>query len=208
MINDLIHKSRVPVPIDAQYLRDFETEVADLFNAGKIRAPVHLYDGNEQQMIDIFKPIRPQDWVCCSWRSHYQQLLKGVPRDRLLAAIVAGHSIALCFPEFRTISSAIVGGILPIALGIAWEIKRSGEDARVYCFLGDMTAETGIFHECEKYSAWFDLPINWVIEDNGKSVCTDTAKAWGFGNEGRTPWTIYDYESKYPHAGAGKRVQF
>ena len=57
----------------------FEEEIAGLFNASKIAAPVHLYDGNEDQIINAFQNIRSNDWVFCSWRSHYQCLLKGVP---------------------------------------------------------------------------------------------------------------------------------
>jgi len=49
----------------------FEEEIAALFNAGKIHAPVHLYYGNEDAIIGVFRPIRAQDWVFCSWRSHY-----------------------------------------------------------------------------------------------------------------------------------------
>ncbi|NCY22166.1 hypothetical protein EBX31_09465, partial [bacterium] len=63
----------------AQELIDFETDIAREFNAGKIRAPVHLYYGNEEAIISVFRKIKPQDWVFCSWRSHYQCLLKGVP---------------------------------------------------------------------------------------------------------------------------------
>ena len=74
--------------LTAQDLIDFETEVADAFNQGKIRAPVHLYSGNEREMIDIFRHIGPEDWVLCSWRSHYQCLLKGVPRERLMQEIL------------------------------------------------------------------------------------------------------------------------
>ena len=49
----------------------FEKEIASLFNDGKIRAPIHLYQGNEEKIIEIFKKINPQDWVFCTWRSHY-----------------------------------------------------------------------------------------------------------------------------------------
>ena len=117
----------------------FETEIADIFNAGKIRAPVHLYSGNEAQMIEIFRDVKPEDWVFCSWRSHYQCLLKGVPREEVKAEILAGRSISLCFPKYRVVSSAIVTGVLPIAVGTAMGIKRRGEKARVHCFVGDMT---------------------------------------------------------------------
>ena len=156
----------------------FETEIADLFNDAKIRAPVHLYFGNETQMIEVFRDVKPADWVFCSWRSHYQCLLKGVPREKVKAEILAGRSISLCFPEHRVVSSAIVGGIIPIAVGAAMGVKRRGEKARVHCFVGDMTSETGVFHECLKYSTNHQLPIRFIIEDNAKSVCTDTRETW------------------------------
>ena len=95
----------------------FEDKVAALFNDGKIRAPVHLYSGNETEMIEVFKDVRPKDWLFCSWRSHYQCLLKGVPPQEVLDEIMAGRSISLCFAEHRIYSSAIVGGVLPIAIG-------------------------------------------------------------------------------------------
>lgn len=184
-------------------LISFEEEIAGLFNSGKIRHPVHLESGNEDALINIFNDIRPDDWVCGSWRMHLKCLLKGVPPIKLKEAILRGDSMALCFPEHRIISSPIVGGILPIALGIAMGIKRSGGDEQVHCFLGDMTALTGIAHECMNYGR--NLPIRWIIEDNGVSVCTPTAETWpdGIINSVR-----YSYRSKWPHAGAGVRVQF
>jgi pyruvate dehydrogenase E1 component alpha subunit len=194
-------------------LIEFENEIAALFNTGKIRAPVHLYFGNEEQIIEIFRTIRPQDWVFCSWRSHYQCLLKGVPPAEVRDEILAGRSISLCFPEYRIYSSAIVGGILPIAVGTAMAIQRKGEDSKVFCFMGEMTAETGIAHESIKYSRNHRLPIHFIVEDNGKSVCTDTREAWNqprlsFENCEDEYVSYYRYETKYPHAGAGVRVQF
>ncbi len=191
----------------------FEDRVAATFNAGRIRAPVHLYSGNEEQMIEVFQDVAPQDWVFCSWRSHYQCLLKGVPEDEVFAEIMAGRSISLCFPEHRVYSSAIVGGVLPIAVGTAMAIQRSGENARVHCFMGEMTAETGIAHESMKYARNHQLPIRFIVEDNGKSVCTDTREAWNQSTlsfEGRRDDHVhyYRYETRYPHAGAGQRVQF
>ena len=191
----------------------FEDEIAALFNAGRIRAPVHLYSGNEEQIIKTFAAIRAQDWVFCSWRSHYQCLLKGVPQDLVRAEILAGRSISLCFPVQRIYSSAIVGGILPIAVGAAMSIQRRGEDSRVYCFMGEMTAESGIAHESIKYSRNHRLPIRFIVEDNEKSVCTDTRDAW---NQRRLSYegvdddyvSYYRYQTRYPHAGAGVRVQF
>ena len=197
----------------AEELIQFEEEVAELFNNGKIKAPIHLYYGNEYSIIEIFRQVRKQDWVFCSWRSHYQCLLKGVPPAMLKKEILAGRSISLCFPKERIYSSAMVGGNLPIAVGTALGIQRQGEDSKVYCFMGEMTAETGIAHECIKYSRQHKLPIHFIVEDNGKSVCTDTKATWQmdvltYENSGDQMVTYYRYETKYPHAGAGVRVQF
>lgn len=187
----------------------FEKLIAADFEAGKIAAPVHLAGGNEKQLIDIFAKIdKANDWVACAWRSHYHCLLKGVPPDKLLAAIHAGRSIALCFPEHKILSSAIVGGIAPIALGIAWTIKRRGANERIWCFIGDMTYRSGIVHECMEYSRRHRLPIWWVVENNGKSVCTDTEGVWGpWFSSSFTPIS-YEYRLTYPHVGTGKWVSF
>lgn len=191
----------------------FEDEIAQAFNAGRIRAPVHLSSGNEEPLIAIFARIRPQDWIFCSWRSHYHCLLKGVSKEELRRAILSGRSIALCFPAYRIFSSAIAGGGMPIAVGAALSIQRRGEDARVYCFIGEMTAEMGLAHECVKYSRNHRLPIHFVVEDNGLSVVTDTREVWNqphLSYEGVNDEfvTYYRYRSRYPHAGAGVRVEF
>ena len=199
--------------MDKQKLIRFEEEIAELFNDGKIRSPVHLYHGNEDKIIEIFKNIKKDDWVFCSWRSHYQCLLKGVPKSDIKNEIVAGRSISLCFPSHNIYSSAIVGGSLPIAVGTAMSLKRKQSKNKVFCFMGEMTSETGIAHECIKYSRNFKLPIHFIIEDNAKSVCTDTRETW---NQKKLSYedinddyvTYYKYTSKYPHAGAGKRIQF
>ncbi len=193
----------------------FEEEIAEAFNNGEIPYPVHLESGNEDALISVFEDINPQDWVFTSWRGHLKALLHGVPPDELISAIQRGESMTLSFPEHRVYGSAIVGGTIPIALGVALSIKRDlNYHDTVHCFLGDMTAETGIFHECQKYARNHKLPIRWIIEDNGLSVCTDTARVWGRGpsrydaRELMENVTSYEYKSKYPHAGAGQRVQF
>jgi TPP-dependent pyruvate/acetoin dehydrogenase alpha subunit len=192
-----------------EQLEAFEADIAAEFNAGHIKAPIHLAGGNEDQLISIFRGIGPQDWCLTQWRSHFVCLLKGVPPVELKAAIMAGHSITLNFPEHRILSSAIAGGHLPIALGIAWQIKREGRDEKVFAFCGDMTARMGIYHECLQYATGFDLPIRFIREMNHLSVCTDTREAWG-----RVAWDTEDYERGYsyklgwPHSGAGQRVNF
>jgi len=193
-------------------LIEFETGIGELFNEGKIKAPIHLYDGNESQMIEIFEKIKDEDWIFCTWRSHYQCLLKGVPQEQLKQDILDGKSITLCYPEYNIYSSAIVTGSIPIATGTALDIKRKNKKNHVWCFVGDMASETGTFFENWKYSVNHDLPITFIIENNNKSVCTITSEVWNtnelfFKNEKRKI-IYYEYESIYPHAGSGKRIQF
>ena len=193
-------------------LIEFETDIADCFNQGMIKAPVHLYDGNEEQMIEIFRNVKRNDWVFCTWRSHYQCLLKGVPRDILKNDILRGRSITLCYSNFKIYSSAIVTGSIPISVGVAMDVKRKNQSDHVWCFVGDMASETGCFFENWKYSLNHDLPITFVVEDNGKSVCTITKEVWKteqlYFSSPKEKIIYYKYETRYPHAGAGKRIQF
>ena len=118
--------------ITKQELIAFEKECEAAFNAGRIRAPLHLSAGNEDQLIEIFQRVKPTDYVFSTWRSHFHALLHGVPREQLMAKVLAGESISINVPERRFYSSAICGGCLPIALGVAWAEKRRPSGLR--CF--------------------------------------------------------------------------
>ena len=160
-------------------LSDFELEIIELFENKKVKGPVHLSGGNESKIIEIFKEVHENDWVFSTWRSHFHCLLKGIPKETIKKDIMEGKSITLHYPEYKLFTSAIVSGIVPIALGVAYEIKRKNiEDEMVWCFIGDMTSETGCFHESYKYSINFDLPIIWVIEDNKLSTNVNTKEVW------------------------------
>ncbi len=197
--------------MDKKSLFAFEKKVADTFNSAKIKAPVHLHGNNEDQLIEVFKKIKAVDWVFSSWRSHYHCLLKGVPEDILMNDIKNGKSITLMYPDYRVYTSAIVGGIVPIALGTAMAIKNDSKNESVYLFMGEMTSETGAAYEAHKYAVNHDLPITFIIEDNKKSVCTDTYSTWKVDElslKGKPKVIYYDYQLPWPHAGAGVRVQF
>ena len=143
-----------------------------------------------------------------SWRNHYHALLKGIPRTWLKKEIIAGRSMGINNKKYKFYSSAIVGGILPIALGAAKSIKIKKQRAKVWVFIGDMTFETGTFHECYKFSKNMKLPIKFVVEDNNMSTNTPTNKVWV--KKSKVPKDVikYEYKRKYPHHGTGGWVLF
>lgn len=184
----------------------FEKKVAEEFEKGTIKGPIHLSGGNEDQLIQIFKRVSPEDWVFSTWRNHYHALLHGIPEERVWSEILAGRSMNLCFPEHRFYTSAIVGGILPIAVGVAYALKLKECKRKVWCFVGDMAASIGAFHEANQYAARQDLPITFVVEDNGVSTNTPTEECWGHYWVGKKLW--YPYQRQHPHVGTGKWVTF
>jgi len=194
----------------------FEKEIADVFATGVIRAPVHLRAGREDALIKIFKDhqIGDDDYVFGFWDSHELALLKGVPREELKQAIIEGKSISLCFPKQKVLCSGIVGSLMGTAAGVAWALKNQGKKGRAFIFCGDMSAETGIFHEAVKYAYNFDLPATFVVCDNGVSVMTDTRATWGaaepwfIGTKYETKIIYFKYTNGYPHSGLGKLIKF
>ncbi len=199
--------------LTAKNLVAFTEKVAEAFLAKQIKAPVHLSGGNEEQLIDIFKHIKHEDWVFSTWRSSYHALLKGVPEDWVFNKILAGRSMYLINKEYNFYSSSIVGGTLPIAAGVAMGIKRiqfMHTHSTVWVFVGDMAARTGIYYEFLQYCLGHNLPVRIVIEDNGLSTNTPTELVWGNSTESRQSRMTqrYRYQRKYPHVGVGQHVQF
>jgi pyruvate dehydrogenase E1 component alpha subunit len=192
----------------SQSLIDFEELIVKHWEGGKIRGPVHLSNGNEEQLIEIFKRIKTSDWVFSTWRSHYHALLKGICPVWIEEEILKGKSITLCNMDEKFYSSAIVGGTLPIALGLAKGLKDSGSDDKVWVFVGDMSFESGLFYEVHKYARNFDLPLYFVVEDNGVSTYTPTDITWNIKRDIPSDVIHYNYESKFPHYGTGKWVVF
>ena len=210
--------------ITKEELISFEKDIAEIFATGVIRAPVHLRSGREENLIGIFNNhnIGDDDWVFGYWDSHEIALLKGVPREQVKASILAGNSIALSFPDYNILCSGIVGSLMGVAVGTAWALKQQCKPGRVFHFCGEMSAETGIFHEAVKYAYNWNLPIKFIVGDNDLSVMTPTREVWGNGE----PWftdrrvstqSWYDWQSKiiyfkytngFPHSGLGKLIKF
>lgn len=211
-------------------LRAFEDWCIQTYKDGLLRSPLHLSRGNEQELIEIFKEINPQDWVFTTYRSHYHSLLKGVPEEWLKQWILHNKSIHVMNAEHKIVTSAIVGGHLSQAVGVAMAIKlqcrdyfsryadngtKSDEVPHVWVFCGDQTASLGVFNDCHKYAVNNDLPITFVIEDNGLSTDTPTKATWNMKEEDKhwyelgSPKIIYyKYKRELPHYGIGVFVDF
>lgn len=189
----------------------FQDDIVERFKRGEIRHPIHLCDPNQiDHLLPIFEQIHPQDWLFTTYRGMFHWLLKGVPPEHLRQWIIDCGAMNFCDKEHKIVSSAIVGGCLPIALGTALGIKRQGGNERVWCFLGDMAAETGGYTEAVNYASRHRLPMQFVIEDNGLSTNTPTTTVWGDLVTGFQHMcvTAYGYERTVPHVGIGQWVNF
>ena len=133
--------------------------------------------------------------------------------------IIRGKSMSVYSKNPKMYCSSIVGGIIPIALGVAKALKIKQDESlnknhykdkgrRVWCFIGDMTFETGIFYEAYKYVTNFKLPLQFVVEDNNLSVHTPTDAAWNVRQDVPNDIIYYRYENGYPHHGTGSWVNF
>jgi len=202
-----------PIVREAKYTSDeliaFEDNIVEHWEKGGIQGPVHLCNGNEEQLLEISKRMNDSDWVFSTWRSHYHALIKGVSPVWLKQEILEGRSITIVSEKDKFYASAIVSSIIPIAVGAAMGIKSNGGTEKVWCFVGDMAFETGQFYEMHKYATNLNLPIVFIVEDNGVSTNTPTIETWG-GVKRDIPTNViwYNYKNKWPHYGTGKWITF
>lgn len=202
-----------PIVREAKYTSDeliaFEDNIVEHWEKGEIQGPVHLCNGNEEHLLEISKRMSNSDWVFSTWRSHYHALIKGVEPAWLKQEILDGRSITIVSEKDKFYASAIVSSIIPIAVGAAMGIKNSGGTEKVWCFIGDMAFETGQFYEMHKYATNLNLPIIFIVEDNGVSTNTPTIETWG-GVKRDVPSNViwYNYKNKWPHYGTGKWITF
>lgn len=186
----------------------FEKRIADLFEAGKIPYPLHLSDGNEEQLIEIFKEVRRGDYIFSTHRSHYHFLLAGGNEKELEEKVLKGKSMHVYDKKINFFTSAIVAGCTGIAAGVAMGLKRKRSKNRVWCFVGDGGEDEGHFYEAVRYVDGHDLPCTFIIEDNNRSVETPKIERYG-KSEIDWPKCVrrYSYTPKYPHVGTGKWVK-
>jgi pyruvate dehydrogenase E1 component alpha subunit len=194
----------------AEQLIQFEDAIAEDYKKGLIRNPIHLSGtGNEQELINIFKKIKKNDWVFSTHRNHYHALLKS-NNPKWVKEQIYKSSMHINSRKYKFFTSSIVGGCIPIALGVALANRLKGSKDMVYCFIGDMASQMGIFHECIMYSDGRKLPIEYIVENNELGVETPTMYAWGTKWHNLELVKEIDYKRKHPHYGVydkdGKRA--
>ncbi|MGV8151741.1 MAG: thiamine pyrophosphate-dependent enzyme [Candidatus Nanoarchaeia archaeon] len=195
--------------ITKQELIEFEKRIAEKWNQAQIPYYIHLSGGNEEQLMDIFKGISPQDYKISTHRSHYHYLLSGGSQEKLEKMILEGRSMHIIDKDLNFISTAIVSGGPAIAAGIAYGLKLKKSKNKVWCFVGDAAEDEGHFYEAVRYVDGNELPCNFIIEDNDRSVETPKTERYG-KSEFEWPSCVrrYKYTCTWPHAGTGKFVDF
>jgi pyruvate dehydrogenase E1 component alpha subunit len=196
------------VSLTPSQLIAFESNVKNIYESGGIKGVIHLAGNNEDYLIELFSYIDKEDWVFSAWRNHYHAILKKLNTKYIREQIIKGKSMNLNDVNRNFFTSSIVGGVLPIALGVAMSIKIKKQKNSVWVFVGDMTYETGGFHECYKYAKNMKLPIKFIVEDNSMSTNTNTRVAWGGTQTNVKNVIYYRYKRKYPHHGTGKWILF
>jgi pyruvate dehydrogenase E1 component alpha subunit len=157
-------------------IRRFEAKCVELYQAQKILGFLHLYDGEEAVSVGIMEALTPEDAVVATYREHGQALARGVDPGCLMGEMLGklngccrGRGGSMHFfhrPSRFYGGNAIVGGGLPLALGVALADKMQGRKAVTACFFGDGAADEGEFHETLNLASLWCLPILFVCENN------------------------------------------
>ena len=157
-------------------IRHFEAKCVELYQAQKILGFLHLYDGEEAVSVGVMEALTPDDAVVATYREHGQALARGVDPGCLMAEMLGklegccrgrGGSMHLFDRERRFYGgNAIVGGGLPLALGVALADKMAKRSSVTACFFGDGAVDEGEFHETLNLAELWRLPILFVCENN------------------------------------------
>jgi len=168
-------------------IRRFEGKCAELYTQEKIRGFLHLYDGEEAVAVGIIPVLEKRDRVVATYREHGQALVRGVPMTTVMAEMYGkqegcsrgrGGSMHL-FDRAANFcgGNAIVGGGLPLAVGLALADHMRKENTVTACFFGDGAVAEGEFHESLNLAALWGLPVLFVCENNLYAMGTALAIA-------------------------------
>jgi len=158
-------------------IRRFEQKCAELYTQQKIRGFLHLYDGEEAVAMGVIPVLGKSDRIIATYREHGHALARGVSMQSILAEMYGkregcaggrGGSMHLFSRDENFYGgNAIVGGGLPLAVGLALADKMQDNDAISTCFFGEGAVAEGEFHESMNLAALWQLPVLFVCENNG-----------------------------------------
>jgi pyruvate dehydrogenase E1 component alpha subunit len=167
-------------------IRYFEEQCNRAFRAGKVGGYLHLYIGQEAISPGVINLLKPGDYVLSSYRDHAHCLALGSDPRKVMAEIL-GRSTGLCKGKGGSMhlfdkehgfggGYGIVGGNVPIALGVAWALKYKGTDNICVCYIGDGAMNAGAFHEALNMTALYKLPILYILENNHYAMGTSVER--------------------------------
>jgi pyruvate dehydrogenase E1 component alpha subunit len=167
-------------------IREFEEKAVELYSAGKIRGFLHLYIGEEAVAAGVMPVLSGADNVVATYREHGQALARGVPPGAIMAEMFGrtngcsrgrGGSMHLFDAARRFYGGyAIVGGGMPIAVGLALADRLQGRPQITACFFGDGAVAEGEFHESLNLAALWRLPVLFLCENNYYAMGTALAR--------------------------------
>jgi pyruvate dehydrogenase E1 component alpha subunit len=169
-------------------IRRFEEKCAELYSAGKIRGFLHLYIGEEAVAVGVMSALSSDDSIVATYREHGHALARGISADALMAEMYGkeqgcsrgrGGSMHVFDAATRFYGgNAIVGGGLPLAVGLALADSCLGRGGRATaCFFGDGAVAEGEFHESMNLAALWRLPVVFVCENNLYAMGTRIERA-------------------------------
>jgi len=157
-------------------IRRFEERAAELYSLAKIRGFLHLYVGEEAVAVGAMQALTPDDAIVATYREHGQALARGLPPGSLMAEMFGkangcsrGRGGSMHFFDLSRRfygGYAIVGGGLPIAVGLALADKLQDRERVTACFFGDGAVAEGDFHESINLAALWQLPVLFLCENN------------------------------------------
>lgn len=162
--------------------RRFEEKAEEAYAIGKIGGFCHLHIGQEGSAVGSIGPLREDDYVVTAYREHTQALAKGMDPTVVMAELYGkasgasggkGGSMHIFGVDQAFMGGhGIVGGQVPLATGMGWAIKYRGEDRVAMCFMGEAAVNQGAFHESLNMAAVWNLPVIFVVENNGYGMGT------------------------------------
>ena len=157
-------------------IRRFEERAGELYQQEKIRGFLHLYIGEEAVAVGVMQALGPDDAIVATYREHGQALARGVSMNGVMAEMYGkqegssrgrGGSMHIFDAKARFYGgNAIVGGGLPIAVGLALADKMQKRPRVTACFFGEGAAAEGEFHESMNLAELWKLPVLFVCENN------------------------------------------